>query len=58
MAVRNTRLCVYQDSQEGQKKLVMYPNLAVKGSRLENALPVETKLIAPAKELIRECLAN
>jgi len=36
----------------------MYPNLAVSDGRLVNALPMESKTLAPAKELIRECLAN
>jgi len=58
MAVRNTRLCVFQDSHDSQNKLVMYPNLAVSDGRLINALPAETKNVAPAKELIRECLSN
>ena len=58
MAVRNTRLCVSKDSQNNQKKLVMYPNLAVSDGRLVNALPVETKMMGPAKELIEECLSN
>lgn len=49
MAVTNTRLCVFQGSDNSQKKLVMYPNLEVSNDRLGNILPKETKSIAPAR---------